>query len=664
MDSESPLPQRLIAGWTAIDSDDFPAAEQIARNALREDPTDLESLRLLGDSLFYQNRFTEAIAPLREVFHRAPTKGIGHRLGYCYLALGDLRNAEFILRQEIRLHPDRVNAYNVLGIALVQQSRREEALAIFRKAVAIDARSVEANNNLGNALTELGRDEEAIPFFEKVIDLEPELVEARYNLGVAFHNLKWHDKAIVSFQNALSVAPGLTHALGNLIRNEIAICQWATLDEHVQALGERLGRGATVEDPFTVVVVSNSPQAQRSCAEGYLQDKLPVRPRPLWQGTRYRHKKIRLAYLSADLHEHATGFLIAGLLELHDRTKFEVLGISFGPDDQSDMRRRLVGGFDQFVDVRSYNDAQAAQLVLGLEVDIAIDLKGHTSGARPAILAHRPAPVQAAYLGFPGTTGADFIDYVVADRFVLPQEHWPFYSEKVVYLPDTYQVNDRKRWIPDQTPTRTELGLPQQGFVFCCFNNNYKIAPQLFDIWMKLLRRIPGSVLWLLEDNRWAKQNLKNEAQARGIDPGRLIFAPRTALGEHLARHRLADLFLDTLPYNAHTTASDALWAGLPVLTCAGNTFAGRVAGSLLRAVGLSELVTDNLPAYEALAFKLAQDARLLETLRATLARNRMTHPLFDTDRFRRHIESAYVTMWEIWQRGEQPRAFAVDPIA
>ena len=613
--------------------------------------------------MFYQNRFQEAVAPLRTVFHEAPKKGVGHRLGYCYLALGDLRSAESVLRQEIELHPDRVNAYNALGIALIRQSRREEALSIFRKAAAVDPQSVEANNNLGNALTEFGRHEEAISCFRKVIELRPELAEAHHNLGLAFHYLKRHDEAIASFQEALNIAPGLTYTLGNLVRNEIAICQCANLERHIGALRERIRQRATVEEPFTLVAVSDSPEEQRSCAEAYLQDKFPVPPLPLWQGTRYRHEKIRLAYLSADFQQHATAFLIAGLLERHDRSKFEVFGISFGPDDQSGIRQRLVGGFDRFMDVRSHDDAQAARLVHELQADIAIDLKAYTQGARPGILAHRPAPVQAAYLGFPGTTGADFIDYVVADRFVLPEEHRPFYSEKIVYLPDTYQVNDSKRLISDQTPTRPEAGLPQQGFVFCCFNNSYKIAPQLFDIWMRLLGRVPGSVLWLLEDNRWAKGNLQHEAQARGVDPARLIFAPRMDLGEHLARHRLADLFLDTLPCNAHTTASDALWAGVPVLTCAGGTFAGRVAGSLLHAVGLPELVTHHLPDYEALALKLAQDPSLLGTLHAKLARNRSTRPLFDTDRFRRHIESAYETMWEICQRGERPRAFAVDPI-
>ena len=664
MTSESPLPRGLSEGWKAVDRDDFHSAERIARSALREDSSDPEALRLLGDSLFYQHRFAEALAPLEEVFHRAPKRGTGHRLGYCYFALGRFGDAESVLRREVELHPDLVNAHNLLGIVLIRQSRHAEALSAFRRAVAIDPQSLEANTNLGNALVELGRHEEAIAFLEKVVELKPGLAEARYNLGVAFHNLRQHDKAIAGFRDALELAPEMTYALGNLIRNEIAICRWADLDEHLRALHERLDRRTTIEDPFTVVAVSNSPQEQRSCAEAYVKDKLPVRPQPLWQGTRYRHEKIRLAYLSADFHEHATAFLIAGLLERHDRSRFEVFAVSFGPDDRSDSRRRLVRGVDRFIDVGSHDDAQAAQLVRGLEADVAIDLKAHTHGARLGILAHRPAPVQVSYLGFPGTSGADFIDYVVADRFVLPEAHQRFYSEKVVYLPDTYQVNDAERRIADLPVTRAGAGLPQQGFVFCCFNNNFKITPQVFDIWMRLLGKTPGSVLWLLDNSSRARQNLWHEARARGVAPERLIFAPRVALGEHLARHRVADLFLDTLPCNAHTTASDALWAGLPVLTCAGGTFAGRVAGSLLRAVGLPELVTEDLTAYEALALELARDAQRLGALRSTLARNRSTHPLFDTDRFRRHIESAYATMWEISRRGEQPRAFAVDPAA
>ena len=355
--------------------------------------------------------------------------------------------------------------------------------------------------------------------------------------------------------------------------------------------------------------------------------------------------------------------LIAELLERHDSARFEIIGVSCGPDDRSEMRARLVAAFDQFVDVRGKSDAEVARLLSELKVDIAVDLNGYTRDCRPGILAHRPAPIQVNYLGFPGTMGADFIDYIIADEVVLPFDQQRFYSERIVHLPDCCQPNDRRRQIADRTPARAEVGLPEHGFVFCSFNNSWKITPEVFDVWMRLLKAIDGSVFWLREDAA-VERNLRKEAAARGIDPGRLIFAPpMKRLEDHLARHRLADLFLDTLPYNAHTTASDALWVGLPVLTCMGNAFAGRVAASLLNAIGLPELVTHSIEDYEALALRLAKDPSLLEGYRNRLATNRLTHPLFDTDRFRHHIEAAYLQMWEIWQRGEQPRSFAVEAL-
>jgi protein O-GlcNAc transferase len=328
------------------------------------------------------------------------------------------------------------------------------------------------------------------------------------------------------------------------------------------------------------------------------------------------------------------------------------------------MRKRLVAAFDRFYDVRTKSDGEVAKLLHDLQVDIAIDLMGHTRDSRPGILASRPAPIQASYLGFPGTTGAQFIDYIIADETVALFELQPFYTERIVHLPDSYLVNETKRNIVEASPSRQQAGLPENGFVFCCFNNNWKITPDLFGIWMRLLHEVEGSVLWLARGNERAQRNLRKEAQARGIDPLRLVFAGRVPLyDDHLARHRLADLFLDTLPYNAHTTASDALWTGLPVLTCKGSAFAGRVAASLLCAVGLPELVTHCLEDYEALALNLATDPLHLQSIRRKLEVNRLTYPLFDTDRSRRHIEAAYTAMWETWQRGEPPASFAVEQL-
>jgi protein O-GlcNAc transferase len=412
--------------------------------------------------------------------------------------------------------------------------------------------------------------------------------------------------------------------------------------------------------PFTLFGYCSDASLHLKCARAFVDHQLPVFPQPLCNGRIYQHERVRIAYLSADFNWHATAYLMAELFELHDRTRFEVLGVSFGVDDKSNMRSRLIKSFDQFHDVRFKTDSDVAKMLNELEVDIAVDLKGHTGDSRPAILAYRPAPIQVNYLGYPGTMAGDFIDYVIADKIVLPFDQEAFYTEKIVHLPDCYQVNDSKRRISTHTPMRWEAGLQNEGFVFCCFNNSFKITAPMFDVWMRLLKAVESSVLWLLADNAGAAPNLRKEAAARGVDPARLVFAVRVPPEDHLARHRLADIFLDTLPCDAHTTASDALWAGLPLITCRGETFAARVAASLLNAVGLSELVTNSLDEYESLALQLARDKKTLSAIRAKLAANRDTCPLFDTNRFRRHIEAAYKTMWERYLRGEPPVNFAV----
>ena len=367
--------------------------------------------------------------------------------------------------------------------------------------------------------------------------------------------------------------------------------------------------------------------------------------------------------MSGEFREQATSYLTAELFEIHDRSRFEISAISTGPDDRSQMRTRLEAAFDKFVDASGASDRNIAELLVQSEIDIVVNLNGYFGVERTGVFAMRPSPVQVNYLGFPGTMGADYVDYIIADRQVIPEDQRPFYSENVVYLPEVYQANNSTKHIDERVPTRAELGLPNSGFVFCCFNNNHKIMPEMFDIWCRLLRKVEGSVLWLLEANAVAGRNLRQEAEKRGVSAERIVFAPPIPLAKHLARIRVADLFLDTLPHNAHTTTSDALWAGIPVLTCVGSTFAGRVAGSLLWAIGLPELITSSLDEYEALATKIAGDPSVLEDFKAKLARNRGSWPLFASDRFRRHLERAYVEMWECFQRGDRPTGFSVDPI-
>jgi predicted O-linked N-acetylglucosamine transferase (SPINDLY family) len=405
-------------------------------------------------------------------------------------------------------------------------------------------------------------------------------------------------------------------------------------------------------------------ELQRKASEIWVQDKHPFDDSlgPLVK--RAQRDKIRIGYYSADFHNHATAYLMAEFFERHDRSKFELFAFSFGPDKQDGMRQRLTQSFDQFIDVRFNSDKEVAEFSRMLGIDIAVDLKGSTKDHRFGIFSYRAAPVQVSYIGYPGTMGADYIDYLIADKTVVPQEHQKHYSEKIIYLPDSYQVNDRKRVIADKTYTRQELGLPSEGFVFCCFNNNYKITPSVFDSWVRILKAVPNSVLWLFQDNPLAAINLRKEAKARGIDEARLVFAKSMPLDQHLARHSAADLFLDTLPYNAHTTASDALWAGLPLLTCMGESFASRVAASLLKAVGMPELIANTQEEYEAKAIELAQNPDQLNALKQKLQSNCLSAPLFNTEKITRHIEQAYANVYERYHADLMPENIYVEHCA
>jgi predicted O-linked N-acetylglucosamine transferase (SPINDLY family) len=408
--------------------------------------------------------------------------------------------------------------------------------------------------------------------------------------------------------------------------------------------------------PLTFLGYSDDKKLQLQCAAATTRVLAPDPVPPLWNGEVYRHERLRLAYVSCDFREHAVAFQLAPLIEVHDRSRFQVIGISTGLADASAIRARLAKGFDRFHDFAGLNSDEIARRLREMEVDIAIDLGGHTGMSRLQVFSHRPAPIQASWLGFPGTTGAAFMDYLIADNTVAPQQDQPFYSEKLVQLPDSFFPTDPARKI-GAMPSRSELGLPQHGIVFCCFNNNWKITRSVFDVWMRLLKQVPASVLWLKQPGPDTRSNLEQEAAARGIDPQRLIFAENAPLEEdHLARYGMADLFLDTLPYNAHATACDALWAGLPVITCKGESFAGRVAASLLNAVGLPELVTQTLEDYEGLCLALAKDPARLDALKTKLAQNLAHAPLFDLDRFRQKIEAAYLAMWDARSLGDKMR--------
>jgi protein O-GlcNAc transferase len=511
--------------------------------------------------------------------------------------------------------------------------------------------------NRGSALESFGCVEAAIESYDRALALDPNYVNALNNRSGALIYLRRFSEAKAALERVLTLNPDFTYAYGSLAHCLMHMCDWSRREEIVGRLRDDVLAAKGAIHTMTLIAYIDDPELQLACARNYAAQYLPKTIS--YDGKAYLHEKIRIAYVSSDFHDHATARLAVELFERHDRERFEVIAISLGPDEPSPMRRRVMAAFDQFHDMRLKSDDEIAALIRALEIDIAIDLKGFTHDSRPGVFARRPAPIQVAYLGFPGTSGAECFDYVLADEIVAPMAMQPYFSEQIVHLSGCYQPNDSKRAMPAAAMSRHEAGLPETGFVFCCFNNNFKIAPAFFYVWMRLLRAIDGAVLWLIDDNADAVANLRKEAAARDVDPARLVFAPRVEPEVHLARHAHADLFLDTLPYGAHTTASDALWMGVPVLTCLGRAFAGRVGASLCRAVGLEDLVMTDLAQYEQAALALARDPARLAAIKARLAADRARHRLFDAERHRRSVEAAFVGMMERQRRGEAPAPFA-----
>ncbi|MGH8680585.1 MAG: tetratricopeptide repeat protein [Burkholderiales bacterium] len=543
----------------------------------------------------------------------------------------DFVGAERLLRRAIEVNPAYAPAYHRLGMALCDQRRLDEGAALFRRALELDPNDLLARINLANVLVVGNRPEEAAAHYAEVLRRDPEDAKAR----------------------------------AGRLKPLLDLCDWDAAEREVGFLVDRWRRdpgdpALARLTPFASLLVPFPPEMRLDIARRYsagIVDKVAEEPRPR-RPARGERAKLRLGYASGTFHNHPGAHLAAGLFELHDRSRFEVFAYSFGIDDGSEYRRRLAAAFDRFVDVRAEPYRATAQRIADDQIDILVDLRGHTDGSRPEVFALRPAAIQVCFLGYPGTTGAPFIDYLVADPVVAPRADWQWFSEKVAWMPASYQVNDASQRVADAAPSRAEFGLPEKGFVFCAFNKHCKIEREVFVLWMRLLAAVPGSALWLLGGAGEAQ--LRQAAARAGVDPQRVVFARKLPKPAHLARHRLADLFVDTYCYNAHTTASDALWAGLPVLTCPGPTFAGRVGASLLHAVGLPELIVNDRLTYEAHAVDLARHPERLAELRAKLAVNRLRAPLFDTAGFARALESAYQTMWQRHASGAPPAPFSV----
>ncbi|MGD9025097.1 MAG: tetratricopeptide repeat protein [Desulfobacterales bacterium] len=612
----------------------------------------------------------EAVACLKRCISARPDWAEAHcNLGNVFMQLDLIDDAIVHYQQAIRIKPTLDEAHNNLGNALKSQGKYDQAVACYRKALHIHPVNAEVHSNLGVTYMEANRMAEATRCFQKATRLNPQFAEAHNFMGLTLAEQGRRNEAIDCFKKAIDIKPNFAEALSHLIHQSQHICDWHALKIHsakLDALQSQTEEGSAfcAEPPF-ISMARHSDLSQhlmnaRAWCSKIVQPLQNLKLPFSLDRRRQEISKLTIGYLSCDFHDHATAHLMQRIFGLHNRETFEIHCYSYGPDDHSSYRKQIQSECDQFTDIRQLSHVDAARRICADKVDILVDLKGHTEGARLGILACRPAPIQVHYLGYPGTIGADFIDYLITDKIVTPIEHAPFYSEKLVFLPHSYQVNDRQQEIASRIPTKQEQGLPDRGWVFSSFNLPYKIDPLMFDCWMRILDQIPGSVLWLFDGGSITAQNLKREARSRGIDPQRLVFAEKLPKAEHLARLKLADLALDTRIVNGHTTTSDSLWAGVPVITLPGDHFASRVSASLLNAVDLPELIVTDLDAYERMAVRLASHPAELQMIKTRLSQNRLAAPLFDTPGFVRRLESAYQKMWRLFREGRSPQQFEV----
>ena len=631
-------------------------AEVLYQQILLSQPKNFDALQYLAAIAVQKKQYVGAV----ELFYQAFKIDPNHprSLNNCGIALKELRRYEEALQcynKAIEFKSDYAEAYSNRGNVLKELRRYEDALLSFDKAIKYKPDYFEAFFNRGLLLTELKQFDHALLSYNRAIELKPAYAEVYSNRGIALQELRRFVEALASYDQALSLNPDLDFVPGMRLYLKMMMCEWSKIDHEVFQLGANIECGKKAASPFCVLGVIDSLSIQQQAAQIYVKEKYPLNNVIPQNHIRQRHDKIRIGYYSADFRNHPLSHLTAELYELHDRSRFEITAFSFGPNNNDELRKRVESAVDNFLDVQDQSEEEIVILSRKMAIDIAVDLGGFTQWARTRIFASRAANIQVNYLGYPGTMGAEYIDYIIADSLLISEKSRQFYTEKIVYLPNTYMVSDTKRSIASKIFSRVELDLPENGFVFCCFNNSYKITPSSFDSWIRILKPVKGSVLWLLGDNPIVLKNLRKEADKRGVNPERLIFAQRRTLSEHLLRHRSADLFLDTFPYNAHTTANDALWAGLPVVTRTGESFASRVAASLLNAIHIPELITSTQEAYEALAIELACNPKKLSKIKIKLEMNRLTTPLFDTRLFTKNIEEAYTVMYERYHEGLKP---------
>ena len=655
---------------------DFKKANNILTSILKNEPNDFDALYLNGIIDFQMGKHEISIKKINKAIEINPNNFEVHKnLALIYKKIGKINESINSFDRAIKINPNKAEIYNHKAYLLIQINQYHLAIENWNKALKIKPDYFEVYNNLGNAYKKIRKIDNALECYNKSIEINSNFAEAYINRSIVFSDinkldlaledcnkaieinqgsaeaynnkgiilskLKKIDSALESYTEAFKINPNLDFLYGSLVISKMNLCLWDNLDNDLKELKNTINQGKTTATPYSTIHFFDSPSTQKKSAENFVKKKYSnIKNKSYIQIS--DKKKIRLGYYSADFCHHPTSLLIADLLELHNKTEFETYGFYFGNVQKDKMLDRTSKTFDKFYDVNDMNDQEISKISRDIKVDIGIDLMGFTEKNRFGIFAEKCAPIQVNYLGYPGTTGSNCIDYIIADKKLISQNMQKYFSEKIIYLPDTYQANDSKKKISKKNLTRKDFNLPENSFVFCCFNKTQKITPHVFDIWMKILSKVEDSVLWLLEENPTSSQNLKREATKRNINFERLIFTRKIEISEHLARHKLADLFLDTFLVGAHTTCSDSLWSGLPLITKTGSSFASNVSSSLLNAIDLNELVTSNDLEYETLAVELAKDKKKLNQIKTKLSKHKMNKPLFNSKLFTKNIELAY----------------------
>ena len=660
IDAKVLLDQAKSKGIKGADFDQLEQRLSDTNKALSTKPDYAAVYNNMGLTLQEQGKLEEAIEAYKKALSIKPKNAEGYyNMGIVLQQQSNLKEAIEAYNKALSIKPDYAEAYNNMGNALQQQGNLEEAIKAYSKALSIKSDYTEAYYNMGIAFKSQNKLEEAVKAYSKALVIKPDYADAYNNMGIVLQDQGKPEEAIKAYSKALSIKPDYEAARTQKLNQQALICNWDSIAKDVNLIPE-LGTSEKHVPPFALLSLEDAPErhlirSKRYAKAKYLQKALPPKARPS-----KKPKRIRIGYFSTDFKEHPVAYLIAKVLEQHNRDQFEIFGYSIYGSSSCIMRQRLKKSFDSFTDVQSMSDRDIALQARQDKIDIAVDLNGYTQYARTGIFAYRAAPIQISYLGYPGSMGAEFIDYIVADQHLIPAENQKHFSEKQIYLPNTYMPTDDSRELSQKPMNRSDIGLPDDAFVFCCFNNNYKISPNEFDIWMRLLNKVENSVLWLRHSNQFSHINMRNEAQTRNVDPSRLVFADKIPMDEHLARQRLADLFVDTFAFNAHTTAAEALWAGLPVVTKVGLGFAARVAGSLLNEIGLPELITQNEKEYEALILELATNPTKLRKIKEKLATNRLTQPLFNTELYTKHLENGYQQAYQNYFDGHLPQTIIV----